>query len=60
MSVHKELLCFSLTLEEACKAIEADSRVSLRGRTLAGHRADLCLACFNGDYLTALYSSIEK
>ncbi|MGI5847659.1 MAG: amidophosphoribosyltransferase [Candidatus Cryptobacteroides sp.] len=62
MSVHKELLCFSRTLEEACKAIEADSLAFLseEGLFKAGHRADLCLACFNGDYPTALYSSIEE
>jgi amidophosphoribosyltransferase len=62
MSVHKELLCFSRTLEEACKAIEADSLAFLseEGLFKAGHRTDLCLACFNGDYPTALYSSIEE
>ena len=62
MSTHKELLCSGRTLEEARQAIEADSLAFLSEQGLfeAGHRSDLCLACFNGNYPTALYSSIEE
>ena len=62
MSTHKELLCHSRNLEQARQAIEADSLAFLSEEGLfeAGHRSDLCLACFNGNYPTALYSSIEE
>ena len=62
MSTHKELLCYSRNLEQARQAIEADSLAFLSEEGLfeAGHRTDLCLACFNGNYPTALYSSIEE
>ena len=62
MSTHKELLCYSRNLEQARQAIEADSLAFLSedGLFEAGHRSDLCLACFNGNYPTALYSSIEE
>ena len=62
MSTHKELLCYSRNLEQARQAIEADSLAFLSEEGLfeAGHRSDLCLACFNGNYPTALYSSIEE
>ena len=62
MSTHKELLCYSRNLEQARQAIEADSLAFLSEQGLfeAGHRSDLCLACFNGNYPTALYSSIEE
>lgn len=62
MSTHQELLCSSRTLEQARQAIEADSLAFLSeaGLFKAGQRSDLCLACFNGKYPTALYSSIEE
>ena len=62
MSTHEELLCSSRSLEEACKAIEADSLAFLSEEGLfeAGRRSDLCLACFNGKYPTALYSTSEQ
>ena len=62
MSTHKELLCYSRNLEQARQAIEAASLAFLSEEGLfeAGHRSDLCLACFNGNYPTALYSSIEE
>lgn len=62
MSTHQELLCSFRTLEQARQAIEADSLAFLSEAGLfeAGRRSDLCLACFNGKYPTALYSSIEE
>lgn len=57
ISTEAELLCSHRTLEEACKAIEADSLafLSKEALLLSGHRSDLCTACFFGDYPTALY-----
>lgn len=62
MSTKEEILCSSRTLEEACKMIEADSLgfLSYEGLLEAGHRSDLCMACFDGNYPTALYSSYEE
>lgn len=61
MSTRKELLCSHRSLDEACKAIEADTLAFLSEEGLyeAGHRSDLCLACFNGKYPTALYGDPE-
>ena len=54
----KELLCSTRNLEEACKMIEADSLgyISCEA-SIASTRgcSELCLACFNGEYPTALY-----
>jgi amidophosphoribosyltransferase len=62
ISTYDELLCAGRTLEQAREAIGADSLGFLPEEALfeAGHRSDLCLACFNGKYPTALYSSIEE
>jgi amidophosphoribosyltransferase len=61
MSTKEEILCSSRTLEEARQVIEADSLgyLSFKGLLEAGHRSDLCMACFDGKYPTALYSSYE-
>lgn len=61
MSTKEEILCSSRTLEEARQVIEADSLgyLSFKGLLEAGHRSDLCMACFDGNYPTALYSSYE-
>ena len=61
ISTYDELLCARRTLEEARQKIEADSLAFLSESALyeAGKRSDLCLACFNGVYPTALYSSLE-
>ena len=58
ISTRKELLCARMGLEEACKAIEADSLAFLTEDALleAGRRTDLCRSCFSGCYVTALYS----
>lgn len=61
MSTKKEILCSDRTLQEACRMIEADSLgyISYEGLLEAGHRSDLCMACFDGKYPTALYSTYE-
>jgi len=62
ISTYEELLCASRNLEEAREAIGADSLAFLSREALleAGKRADLCMACFTGDYPTALYASLEE
>lgn len=62
MSTKEEILCSSRTLEEARQVIEADSLgyLSFDGLLEAGHRSDMCMACFDGKYPTALYSSYEE
>ncbi len=62
ISTYDELLCANRPLEQACEYIEADSLAFLSEDSLfkAGQRADLCLACFSGNYPTALYSRIEE
>ena len=57
-STKEELLCSSRTLDEACKAIEADSLGYLTREDAVASTAgcsQLCLACFGGGYPTALY-----
>ena len=62
MSTYDELMCAHKSLEEAREMIGADSLAFLSEDALfrAGKRSDLCLACFNGGYPTALYQSIEE
>ena len=62
ISTYEELLCASKSLEEATEIIGADSLAFLSKEALfeAGKRSDLCLACFTGDYPTALYASLEE
>lgn len=62
ISTYDELLCAHRTLEEARQTIEADTLAFLSESALyeAGRRSDLCLACFNGNYPTALYSGMEE
>ena len=62
MSTKEEILCSSRTLEQARQVIEADSLgyLSFEGLLEAGRRSDLCMACFDGKYPTALYSSYEE
>ena len=62
ISTYDELLCSRRTLDEARQAIEADTLEFLKESALyeAGKRSDLCLACFTGDYPTALYASYEE
>ena len=57
ISSEAELLCARCTLDEACRAIGADSLsfLSEEGLLRAGRRTDLCRACFNRQYPTDLY-----
>ncbi len=61
ISTYEELLCANRDQETVRRWLEADSLAFLSEGALlrAGRRDDLCLACFNGRYPTALYSSIE-
>lgn len=57
-STKEELLCSAKTLDEACRAIEADSLGYLSREDATGSSfgcSELCLACFGGGYPTALY-----
>ena len=60
-STPEELLCSHRTLEEACKAICADSLGYLSPestRASAFGCADPCQACFTGEYPTLLYDDV--
>ena len=60
-STAEELLCSKRNLEEACKAIEADSLGYLSPestRESAFGCADPCQACFTGEYPTLLYDDV--
>lgn len=61
ISTYEELMCAHKTLEEVREIIGADSIAFLSQEALlkAGERSELCLACFNGHYPTALYQPIE-
>ena len=58
ISSESELISSRLDVEEVRRFIGADSLafLSKEGLLLAGHRTDLCMACFDGQYPTALYS----
>lgn len=62
ISTYEELLCAHKKLDEVRDIIEADSIAFLSEAALfeAGRRSELCLACFNGNYPTYLYQSIEQ
>ena len=62
ISTYEELLCSSRSVEQAREVIGADSLAFLSPAALfrAGHRLDLCLSCFEGNYPTALYASLEE
>ena len=53
----KELISNANDIDQVCKLIDADSLAFLshEGMLAAGHRDDLCLACFNHKYPTKLY-----
>ena len=58
-STEEELLCAHRNLEEACAMIEADSLGYVScGASVESTLgcSELCLACFNGEYPTALYN----
>lgn len=61
MSTYDELMCAHKTLDEVTRIIGADSVRFLSQEALfkAGKRKELCLACFSGNYPTALYEDIK-
>lgn len=67
MSTMDELISNKLSVEELCKYIEADSLAFISEEGIdqsihynkEKHKCSLCLACFNGDYVTNLYDSFE-
>ena len=61
-STFEELIGAHKNIEQVCKSIGADSLAYLSENSLckAGNRKELCLACFNGKYPTALYQNISE
>lgn len=61
ISTYEELISAHKTVDEVCKIIGADSLYFISKEALfeAAKRNDLCLACFTGNYPTALYQSIK-
>ncbi|MFI3281104.1 MAG: amidophosphoribosyltransferase [Rikenellaceae bacterium] len=61
-SSQSDLLSYRMNTQEACEYIEADSLVFLEAKHLftAGHREELCTACFTGSYPTDLYGADKK
>ncbi len=61
ISTYDELICAHKSIDEVRDILEADSLAFLSEKALyeAGNRSELCLACFNGNYPTYLYQSIE-
>ena len=63
ISTYDELLCARKSVDEVRKIIGADSLAFISEEALfkaAQARNDMCLACFNGKYPTALYSTLEE
>lgn len=67
MSTIEELISNKLSVEELREYIEADSLAFISEEGIdksihynkEEHKCGLCLACFNGEYLTKLYDSFE-
>jgi amidophosphoribosyltransferase len=61
ISTEAELISSRMSVDEVCRFIGADSLAFLSetGMLEAGRRTDLCMACFNDKYPTALYSHGE-
>ena len=62
ISTESELISSRMDVDEVCRYIGADSLAFLSeaGMLEAGRRKDLCMACFNDRYPTALYSHGEE
>ena len=62
ISTEAELISARMDVDEVCRYIGADSLAFLSeaGMLEAGRRTELCMACFNGRYPTALYSHGEE
>lgn len=58
---YEELVAASKSVEEIREMIGADSLAYLSAESLlaAGHRSDLCAACFTGKYPTDLYKDVK-
>ena len=58
---YEELVAASKSVEEFREMIGADSLAYLSAESLlaAGHRSDLCAACFTGKYPTELYKDVK-
>jgi amidophosphoribosyltransferase len=58
ISTEAELISSRMDADEVCRYIGADSLAFLSeaGMLEAGRRTELCMACFNNQYPTALYS----
>ena len=62
ISTEAELISARMDVEEVCRYIGADSLAFLSeaGMLEAGRRTELCMACFNDRYPTALYSHSKE
>ena len=62
ISTEAELISSRMSVEQVCRFIGADSLAFLSedGMLEAGRRTELCMACFNDRYPTALYSHDEE
>ncbi len=62
ISTYDELICAHKSIGEVRQMLDVDSLAFLSEGALyeAGHRSELCLACFSGNYPTYLYQSIEE
>ncbi len=61
-STYEELISARMGVEDVCRTIGADSLAFLKPESLlkAGGRSELCMACFTGNYPTALYAEKEQ
>ena len=61
-TAREELISARKNTAGVCEEIGADSLVFLSPESLlkAGSRKELCMACFTGQYPTALYQSPEE
>ncbi|MDR2684386.1 MAG: amidophosphoribosyltransferase [Prevotellaceae bacterium] len=61
-STFDELMSAHKNIEQVRQAIGADTLAFLSEKALlkSGNRKELCLSCFNGNYPTALYRSIDE
>ena len=62
ISTESELISSRMSVDEVCRFIGADSLAFLSeaGMLEAGRRTELCMACFNDRYPTALYSHSKE
>lgn len=61
-ATYEELLAARYTPQQICQMIGSDSLIFLDSQSLytAGHRTELCTACFTGKYPTALYQAFDE